>query len=230
MKHLFYDDFRDKRLDKILNIFLKDWFFRKKILEMGAGDGDIGIKLLKLGSDVTFSDVRQQHLDTINKKLIELNYKPSSMLIDNDDWINYDINFKFDLILHLGLLYHLQNWKKDLTMTLSHTDIIILETIVNPSRTDKVDKQYSSLPPNYSYGVIKDINMTIFTQEDVENELTSLGCKFFRFDKIELNSKGRIYKGITLENIYDWTYDKYDTGFYNSPHFVHFRRMWLVLK
>ena len=37
---------------------------------------------------------------------------------------------KFDLILHLGTLYHVENWRNDLKCALRHGDLMILETMV----------------------------------------------------------------------------------------------------
>jgi 16S rRNA G966 N2-methylase RsmD len=227
MKHLFYDSWYKKRLNKIINIFGKDWFLNKRILELGACHGDIGIELLKLGSDVTFSDVREEHLTITKQKLQNYNYYPSIKIINQET--EYVLEKSFDLILHLGVLYHLDNWEKDLKCSISNTNIMILETLVNP-RFDKT-YNYHDFTEEYPYGPYNSTKMSVFTQEEIEKKLTNLGCKFIRFDNSGLNCSGWISKDYMINHIYDWTYEKYNSGFYELTNNInHFRRMWLVIR
>ena len=99
MKRVFYDEWKNKRVNKIENIFGRDWFCGKSVLELGAAHGDIGLHFLKLGADVLFADVRIEHLRTINQKLFELNHSPKTIVLDQNK--RYDLDRKFDLILHL---------------------------------------------------------------------------------------------------------------------------------
>lgn len=226
MKQLFHEDWCNKRLQKIINIFGKSWFLDKKVLELGACRGDMGIELLKIGADVTFTDVRTQHLKDITNQLQEFSFQPSINVIDHEK--DYDLKETFDLTIHFGLLYNLQNWKNDLRCAVSHSKIMMLETVVDPSAGLANAGQYEPLPQNYPYGPHSSSKMTPFTQEDVEKELSSLRCKYLRFDETELNSSGWLVKGMMINHIYDWTYEKYNSGFYKAP-FNNFRRMWLVI-
>ena len=61
----FFNEWRIKRVDKLINIFGLEWFKGKKILEMGCGYGNIGLYLESLGSIVHFSDARKEVLDKI---------------------------------------------------------------------------------------------------------------------------------------------------------------------
>lgn len=227
MKQLFYEDWTKKRIEKIINIFGKDWFQNKKILELGACHGDIGIELLKLGADVTFSDARPEHLEDLKTKLSALHFDPTTLIINQEE--DYNLNKKFDLILHLGLLYNLENWQNDLKSALTHTNVMILESVVNADKNSN-SKTHEAVK-DYPYGPYNNKIMSIIRQEDIEQELTNLGCKFVRFDNNQLNSIGWIVKDLLMAHVYDWTYEKYASGMYNMDNgFTHFRRFWLVLK
>ncbi len=223
MKHLFYENWYKNRVNKIIDIFGKSWFKQKEILELGSCHGDIGIKLLELGSKVHFSDVRQEYLDTIISRLKEYNFNPTVSLINQNN--DYSFNKKFDLVLNLGVLYHLDNWKNDLKCSLSHSNIMILESKVCPIRNTK-DTTIDTF--NFNYGSYN-CKTPVFTQESVENELTNLGCKFIRFDDSALNCNGWFNENFLDLHIYDWTYEKYERGVYNIGSNIHFRRFWLVL-
>ena len=60
--HPSYAGWRAKRLGKILEIYGADFFKGKKVLELGAGHGDLGASLAKLGADVLCLDGRLQNV------------------------------------------------------------------------------------------------------------------------------------------------------------------------
>lgn len=222
MKHLFYQQWVSNRVNKIVNIFGKNWFNDKNILELGAAHGDIGIEFLKLGSSVLFTDCRFSNLNSIAEKLKDYNYTPSIKRINQNE--NWKIDQKFDLILHLGTLYHLENWQQDLKIALEHSDLMILETRVAPKRGEPDN----TIPfGNNVYGPINDIG-AVFTQESVENELNNLGCKFIRFDDPDLNTQGWFTSYNKDIHIYNWTYDTIINP--KKIESVHYRRFWLVIK
>lgn len=224
MKQLFYNEWTTTRINKIINIFGKKWFDDKKILELGAAHGDIGIEFLKIGSHVCFSDGRKENLQSIVDKLNPHNYKPDVQLIDqNTAW---SLDKQFDLILHLGTLWHIENWQQDLERSLMHSNTMILETMVNPT--------FGQEPANFEhpcddYGPLNQVG-SFFTQEAVESELTKLGCKFIRFDDPELNTSGWAYNSIKLTTTYDWNYNDLCIKTSSPSHMNHYRRFWLVLK
>lgn len=227
MKQLFYEDWTKKRINKILSIFGKDWFLNKKVLELGACHGDIGIELLKLGADVTFSDARPEHLEDLEAKLANVHFEPTTLILNQEE--PYTLDKQYDLILHLGLLYNLENWRADLKSCLAHTNVMILESVVNADANSE-SKTHEAVK-DYPYGPYNNKTMSIIRQEDIEQELTNLGCKFVRFDNQELNSAGWIVKDLLMMHIYDWTYKKYASGMYDMDNgFTHFRRFWLVIK
>lgn len=215
MKHLFYEDWTKKRIDRIVSIFGVGWFSDKTVLELGAAHGDIGIELLKLGADVTFCDARHEHLASITKRLEEYNFTPKISWFDQNK--SYDLGKKFDLVLHLGVLYHVANWKQDLECALNHTNTMILESAVYPSDKDM---------KHPVYGPYHCDNPSL-TQEGIEDHLRSLGCKFIRFDIPELDSIGGWYNRDYKDNhIYSWQTSRGVTVGQTN----HYRRFWLVLK
>ena len=231
----FYQDWTDKRLSKIIDIFGKDWFLGKEVLELGAHHGKMGIELMKLGANVYFADVREDNLEIIKQSLpMEVN----TISLDQNE--NYDINDqfgnvkKFDLILHMSILCHLENWKNDLSRIMNHTGVMLLETMVNPSKGG--EDEFFDVPKN-DYGVYTG-RSSKFTQESVEKVMTDLGYKYFRFDTDDLDTNWtwNIRRKL-IKNIYSWNYDKIQRGVYED-HFQNnnvvgmpqFRRMWLVLK
>lgn len=225
MKHLFYKDWTKKRLQKIIDIFGADWFNNKKILELGACYGDIGIELLNLGADVTFSDARKEYLNNIEDTLLNLNYKPNLITINQE--FDYNLDNHYDLILHLGLLYNIKNWKNDLQCALKHTNLMILETMVNPNK----ESIEITSPEGFNYGPCDGI-MSVVPQEVIEEEITNLGFKFLRFDNESLNSEGWFFNDCKIKHIYNWNYKLYDSQIYNNTpnYFTHFRRFWIIIK
>jgi hypothetical protein len=53
----------------------------------------------------------------------------------------WNLNRKFNLIIHWGLLYHLENWKDDLKHCLAHTNLICLESEIADSSEDTHDEK-----------------------------------------------------------------------------------------
>lgn len=229
MKQLSYEQWFKKRTERIIKIFGSDWFALKNILELGACHGDIGVELVKLGSNVLFSDARQENLNEIYSKLP---FKPKTLLLNQN--FSYYLNKKFDLVLHLGLLYHIENWKNDLRCAMDHSNLMILETSVNPIRGS--DDYFDGMS-NYAYEGVNCLH-PVFTQESVEQELTDIGCKFFRFDTSELDCDWAwLNSESMIRHVYSWNYDNYKNylledyrGTNVGKHRVHFRRMWLVIK
>ena len=220
MKHLFFEEWKNKRVKKIIDIFGKNWFKNKTILELGAAHGDVGIEFLKLGADVTFSDVRIEHLESIAEKLKQYNYTPKLALIDQNN--EYDFGQKFDLVIHMGVLYHVHDWKNDLKHALSHSDIVILESALREHdvKSYLVDEtilsEYDASTKKYSG----------FTQESVELELKKYDCKFLRIDDPELNCQG-YFTNHMIYHKYDW---KSISQLDENADRTFYRRMWLILK
>jgi len=213
MKMLMYKDWKNKRVKKIKNIFGEEWFFNKKILDIACNYGEVGIEFLRLGADVTFTDIDKECLDELNITLYNMKHKADTFLLDLEQ--PYDLKKRFDLALHLGSLYCIQNWKLNLETVLKHTNTMILETVVN------ID------------GLSND-TITPFTETEVEQHLADLGCKTIKILDSKLNTNGRYGGDLKAKQIYDW--DKRDFVGYDYNELVKNqtvivpRRMWIVVK
>jgi len=229
MNNIFYDEWYKNRVNRIIDILGEDWFSGKKLLELGACHGDIGIEFLKLGADVEFTDVRQENLDVIKGKLNYDEYTPKTSILNQN--FEYNLNNKFDLILHLGVLYHIENWQQDLKCAMNHTDMMFLETVVSPFK-DIPDMLRDGGNHKYDGYNCKE---PLFTQESVEKTLTDLGYHYIRFDNKSLNTNWNWLRNDCLvRHIYDWDYSNSQL-LINSQHssiekLTHLRRFWLVLK
>ncbi|KKL75414.1 hypothetical protein LCGC14_2055140 [marine sediment metagenome] len=173
-----YNEWRKTRIAKLVSIFGKDFFDGKDILELGCGWGDIGEKFIEMGATVTFCDVRQEHLDEVKKRM------PNSIthMIDQDQPWNLDK--KFDFVIHTGVLYHLSNWKQDLLCTLKHSNLIFLETVVSNNRSDSFEKTQKENGWDQSPHNISKRPSAAY----IEKFLTEQGVSFERYDDADINA------------------------------------------
>ena len=129
-----YPEWRTKRIDTLIRLYGLDWFKGKKVLELGAGLCEIGAFFAELGADVTCLEGRQETVDMARLK----HRKVPNLRIEQFD-LEQDFSHygQFDLILHLGLLYHLGNVDEHLAICFGMTDEIVMETVV----CDSLDPQ-----------------------------------------------------------------------------------------
>lgn len=232
MKVPFYNAWFQKRLKKVVDILGEDWFVGKSILELGACHGDFGLEFIKMGSRVTFCEARIEHLESINKKLCNqfpdingINKDSFAKLVQLDQNYPYVFDYKYDLVLHFGLLIHIENWKKDLECALKTSDLMFLETTVYPNTNGVKNSNFS-----YEYGPYNSMQ-AVFSEDEVEQVLSNCGAKFIRFDSKDLNNSGWSSHKCILNNVYDWNMYNYEMYYPNNKKdHVNFKRFWLVLK
>lgn len=116
-----YDNWIESRVNGLQKYIKVDYFKSKTLLELGAGHAHIGNKFYKMGVDVTSSDVRIEHINIINQKYPHL----KTLLIDGNNFI---IDKKYDIILHWGLLYHLNEIEIHLEQISKKCNVLLLET------------------------------------------------------------------------------------------------------
>lgn len=209
-----YNRWRETRVNKLISLFGNDWS-GKKVLELACAHGNIGLYLKTLGADITFADAREQHL----AKVLEKDSTAKTILVDQDT--AWDINQEFDIILHFGVLYHLDNWKQDLKSALKHTQTLILESAVADA-----DYEYEYKLHEDDEGGQNAFNKvgTLPSATSIENYITSLGYTFTRFDDDSLNTNW--FK-------YDWQVSNPDlssinvSSYEDKPLFGG-RRFWLI--
>lgn len=186
-----YNRWRETRIAKLEQMFGREWFKGKRVLELACAYGNLGLYLKTLGADVTFADARQEHLDIVKQK------DPDARTILLDQDTNWNLNERFDLVLHFGVLYHLSNWQQDLAATVKHSEIVLLESAV----------ANTSYPFNYQLPEEPEGGQNAFngigslpSATSIEIELYLLGCKFKRHDDPELNTNHYKYDWIAERN------------------------------
>jgi hypothetical protein len=175
-----FNEWRVKRVKKLEHIFSREWFAGKNVLELAAGFGNIGLYLKSLDANVTFADARQESLDTIKQKDETANV----ILLDQEKpWV---LGQRYDLVIHFGLLYNLDNWEKDLRTTILHGKFIALETAVarysNRFECKIVKPEY----PSKLYGPYSGTG-TLVSSANIETIIQDLDADYHRYDDRDLN-------------------------------------------
>ncbi|SES11842.1 class I SAM-dependent methyltransferase [Rhizobium sp. NFR03] len=146
-----YVEWRLKRVRALVENYGADWFRGRRVLELACGYGDIGASLWTLGADVTFLEGRAEHIDVLRKRMPML---PSNRTIVGnmeDGLKGVGLADSYDLIIHFGVLYHLQDWKTSLNDCLSMSRFLALETEVCDS--DDPDFEFQRTETGYDQAV-----------------------------------------------------------------------------
>jgi hypothetical protein len=201
-----YNEWRQVRIQKVESIFGKEFFKNKTILELACGYGHTGMYFFNLGAKVTFAEGREEHVNEFRKQ-----HPDQEIILLNQEY-KWDLNRKFDLIIHWGVLYHLDNWQQDLSCAAKHSDLILLESEVCDSDDENVDIKIEGCD-RY------DQEMGPFASRpsasNIEKNLTNLGFSFTRYDDADLNCLHHDYSW-KVGNTLEWRYG--------------LRRFWVVNK
>jgi hypothetical protein len=219
----FFNEWRVKRVNKLVTLLGADWFKDKKVLELGCAFGNVGFYLESLGAKVTFSDGRQESLDIVKLK------DPSAKTILLDQDTNWNINETFDLIVHFGISYHLDNWQQDLVNAINHAQYVVYETAVNKFSNDiefKIkDYKYSHKyhGPLNSLGSLPSVSMTeaIFKDKQVN---------YTRYDGEDLNHEGMLYNLKATKEYKPTSNDIIYLNSWHNPWGCGGRKYWLIKK
>jgi 2-polyprenyl-3-methyl-5-hydroxy-6-metoxy-1,4-benzoquinol methylase len=126
-----YDEWRARRVQKLLGIYGGEYFRGKRVLELGAGHGDIGALFASLGAAVTCVDGRPENLEFGRLKHRRVDGLTFELIDLEHDFRSLG---SFDLIIHFGLLYHLPNPEEHLKLCFEMCDEMVLESLVCDSR------------------------------------------------------------------------------------------------
>jgi len=213
-----YEDWREKRINKLISLVGgKEWFKGKTVLELACGYGHVGSELQELGANVTFAEGRLEYHKEIKARAKE---GSEILLIDNDR--PWKLDKIFDLVIYWGILYHLENWERDLRTVIDHGSLICFETCC----LDPVDPGGVTLftPAVQQYAPVHIIKESGFDQaihgigsyppaSHIERIITEAGGAYTRYDDADLNS-GR--------HDYSWKSGE-------RQHFLPFwRRYWMI--
>jgi hypothetical protein len=200
-----YTEWNSKRAKAIIDYYGHKFFYHKRILDLGAGDGSIGMALSRLGAEVHCVDVRQENIKAIQKKYPHLQTK----LIDLDN--DFSINEKFDIVLSMGLLCHLKNYERHLEYICNLAEHVVLETEV----LDSLDNDIRI--PIFEDRVITDLSFhgegSIVSSNNIQSRLNTIGVKYKRKDETKLN---------TSQYKYDWL--EHNSGVRKFGN----RRLWFI--
>jgi SAM-dependent methyltransferase len=118
--------YRESQLTRLLNLFaqvdLERWR-GLRILEVGAGLGDLGDAFTQLGFDVTSTDGRAEHVEAMRAR------GRQAFVLDLDS-TGVDEVGNFDVILAFGVLYHLARPEDFLRSCGKCARVLLLETAV----------------------------------------------------------------------------------------------------
>ena len=177
-----YIAWRNSRMNCVKKYISPDYFKSKTLLELGCGYADIGNMFYELGAFVSSGDARKEHLDIVNQKYPHI----KTLLFDGD---NDTIAEKYDIILHWGLLYHLNEIEIHLEKVSQKCDVLLLETEV----CDSDDATFYISTNESVYDQAFNDKGIRPSQSYVENVLEKNGFKFKRIHDPILNSDFHCY-------------------------------------
>jgi hypothetical protein len=193
-KNMFFDSneypiWRERRFNAIIKHYGEKFFSGKTLLEVGAGNGEFGALFRQIGSIVTSYEGREENFQELKRKNPQQNPKKI-------DFERENIEDKFDIILHCGLLYHLLNFKNHLVNCLNKCNHLILETEVvdYPKLGYWAEDEDTNASPGAN---VSGNYITKPTCSYLENIIKTNNFKYdFPIDPISIN---------TGPWIYDWT-------------------------
>jgi hypothetical protein len=199
-----YVKWRAKRISAILDHYGSSFFFDKSLLEVGAGYGDIGNVFSQLGANVTCSDARTEHLQVIRGKY------PHIKCVTADLEDNWHLGHH-QIIIHMGVLYHLKDYKEPLKQACKNCDHLVLETEV----VDSSDPKFVLKADEYGYDQAFGGHGIRPTAEAIEEILLESGMTFSRITDDRCN----------------WDFHTYDWVVKNTKTLKHGqRRFWFAKK
>jgi len=200
-----YAVWRTKRILTILDEYGHRFFEGKTLLELGAGYGDIGGCFAALGAKVTCLEGRARNVAAIQRRF------PGVAASQHDLNLGLPGTERYDVILHLGVLYHLSGPEQSLRDSCRRCDHLILETEVSDS--DDPNFVCRVKEASYIYDQALDGAGCRPSPAHVERILTDEGFKFTRLDDDRCNWE---------LHVYDWPITNSKT--YRSG----LRRMWFA--
>jgi hypothetical protein len=202
-----YSIWRQRRLTTIQDEYSPRFFEGKTLLELGAGYGDIGAWFAALGAKVTCLEGRAENVKVIQERYAFMTAMQHDL---NQGLPGTEL---YNIIIHLGVLYHLANPERALRDSCQRCEHLILETEV----ADSDDPKFVGIVREHAYIYDQALNGTGCRPSPawVERILTEEGFEFRRLED------GRCNWGL---HEYDWPL--LNTGRHQNGR----RRMWFANK
>lgn len=202
-KSNYHPEWQNSRINFILNIYGKDFFKDKRILELAPCNGYIGYSFQQLQAQVTSIEGRSENIIYIKHNYPEIDVIQADL--DTSEW-----EFgEWDIIINFGLLYHLQNHhEQHLINCIKNSKLIFLESVIFDSYEPEIyyrnengfDQSLSGISGTPSARWVEDI-------------LQQQNCNYAKYIDCRLNGGNHIYNWRdTNSKIYN---------FYN-------RRFWII--
>ena len=194
--HYSYEDWRIKRINKILQLYDLNELQGKRILELGCGHGEIGAFFADAGAEVLGLEGRLQNANFARLKQRGVQrFRCEHFDLDSD----FSSFGRFDLIIDFGLIYHLKNVDAHLKHCFAMADDILLETVIcdspDPHKIVFLDENRSR-----DDEALDGIGSRV-TSAYVERLAEENGFDFERFDTPDLNAGDESNQ----QFLYDWT-------------------------
>ncbi|HXD00262.1 MAG TPA: methyltransferase domain-containing protein [Verrucomicrobiae bacterium] len=137
-----YHGWQSKRVRAMLDHYGHQFFAGKKVVELGAGYGDIGGFFAMLGADVTCLEGREINVAEIRRRYPAVKARQ----FDLNEPLPVDL-VPTDFIIHFGVLYHLRDPEASLRNTCRGCKEMVLET----ECADSDDPNFTKPTSEHSY-------------------------------------------------------------------------------
>ena len=177
-----YRKWNEVRIARIIKHYGPNFFRGKSLLEVGTLTGANGNAFHELGAIVMVQDVRDEHVRAAVKQYPHLD----GYVHDLNNGLGVD--YFFDVIVHMGVLYHLESMKP-LRDACAHCNHLILETqILDSSDVKAIHVKENSNTVDHSFtGTAIRPSPSL-----VEKVLEEEGFSFIRV-RDELDCHGHVY-------------------------------------
>jgi SAM-dependent methyltransferase len=152
-----YELWRVNRIRKVLHTLGADWEWKgKRVLELGCGFGDIGAFFADAGANVVSVEGRIENLSIAKLRFRNL---PNLQFVQRDLEKSFVDLGRFDVIIHFGLLYHIENIDENVRMCAAMSDQVFLETEVLDSQDPNKVTVLQEDANNYDNGLAGRVSM-----------------------------------------------------------------------
>lgn len=202
-----YPEWNYKKIKLIMDYYGPRSFVGKTMADLGSFHGDISGAFLRLGVRCTSYEWRDENIAIAKKKY------PNLRQVKADLSKEFAENNRFDIVLNLGLLPHLENPEEHLRYVCSITDNLVLESECIDSKDPYRINFVSENVQNKEWGITgRSAKLSVAF---IERVLRECGFEFKKISETKLN---------TGKYIYDWA--EKDSGAGN----IFYRKIWFAKK